>query len=1110
MVAERKDPYVALLASSMQPSVEDGKTWDDRRWFLVRSLWANMSGIDVCTDIDDSAHSSAQHASQINLATNISSRREELHQQTSPADTDLAHDSSDGIISNTLPGSGTLPHPNWKYNVEPKDTRPQRGRGLRRARRITNPFSRAESRDKANDASIEVNVRFMKKSPTRRSAFYKGRSSSLGELEDIVLEPLAPGQTCPSVNEILESGRTPVPTIRRPSVRATANQDSIGKKKIPWAIRTRKSAATSDSNLGSNAGTVFATGVSQYTGRIPCSDVKSLPSPPPIPTPSHNVPKGPVEKPSTASVLPPEILSKVYKCLTPSDFNSARHSCRSWYISSLEHSLLETMLKRSGWYASIQRELFSNNSLYHHLRMTDEWIMSKHLAKECALGPDWRGNGLPSMVIDQDQTHPEAAANNTPFRLVSKLDFTNMGTHYPGSGSGACGLLFTVSACTKFLMVARGCMVFVYELNRSHRRGEGLDDVESGAIRPITSIICPRRVLGCSMDTSSNRDAIAILMDGRMGLVCAITGNANRPGPTMTRDLRKMQEQSDVFPVSRGGSWRQNISLGTSHSLRSYPEVSNQRLRVSVLAPGQPLADRSSGPDLGERYLGRDYYTSAAQRRVTSELLTTAYPMPTEVSPPTLYTLICSPDDPPRSIAICPQRRCVAFGCSSGIELHWIDALTGEDLNRWFPLTAPSDHLYFLPPRTGVDSAKKLRLVSSQGTPGERAPVSERFSGRKRSSVFWARDEGDASDIFVNTDIESESRGRIVNGSDHYRAVPLSDGYHLLFTDPTSGVLCLGRDAPFGGPTKLLRKLWFSGPVGEGSPIAYAAACDLRWGVRVVAAFGLRREQTIWLFSVPIDVFTDGHGRGEQPSIINSFTAISRETARGNAEWMPWWGNDGDRLLEWPNFGYSSRVNMMWPLQVRGQQVGQCTGLVDLAIHTGSGVGVTIWAFTRQGEALTWKLDNANPHQEYRQRLVVQDGTVRERDGDGDIEMCDLSVSRTGSRSDPIPSQQEQFDGTASSLFPEVTRDSRRRRNSSSLDQDAEGAVLMESLRNTESRISRDDCEEACLKRRTRFESDHSFEAVAMANDGDGLHYGYRRDLVEQLTGVARIDIEIK
>ena len=88
----------------------------------------------------------------------------------------------------------------------------------------------------------------------------------------------------------------------------------------------------------------------------------------------------------------------------------------------------------------------------------------------------------------------------------------------------------------------------------------------------------------------------------------------------------------------------------------------------------------------------------------------------------------------------------------------------------------------------------------------------------------------------------------------------------------------------------------------------------------------------------------------------------------------------------------------------------------------------------------------------------------------------------------------------------------------------------MDSLRNPESRVTQEDREKDCLKRYTEFESGHLFEAVAMANDGDGRHYGYRResqrhaselldtyrvqweptDLVEELTGVARIDIEIR
>lgn len=519
--------------------------------------------------------------------------------------------------------------------------------------------------------------------------------------------------------------------------------------------------------------------------------------------------------------------------------------------------------------------------------------------------------------------------------------------------------------------------------------------MQSGALRPFTCIICPRRVLACSMDTSSNRDAIAILMDGRMGLVCAVTGNSNRSGKaTYMRDLRKMQEDSSVFPVSRGGSWRNDHSIGTSHSVRSYP-ASNSHLQVSLVAPDSGIRSPSYADSDPEQYVPSDAPTGRAKY---PRLSTSTYQMPIEASPPTLYALLCSADDPPRSVAICPQRRCVAFGCSSGIELHWVDALTGEDLNRWFPLTAPSDYLYFLPPRAGVDSAKKLRLVSSQGIPGERSSLSERFVGRKKNSAFWGVTDYALRSSGVhpgqNEYDQPSTLRRVVGGSDHYRAVPLSDGYHLLFTDPYSGLLCLGNDAPLGGPTKLVRKLCFLGPIGEGSPICYAAGANLRYGVMVVAAYGVGREQSIWFFRVPADVFADCMGRGDV-MIAPGFTSTAggeKETGRHGAEWTRWWGAGGNGLYEWPHLSSSGLKNMSWPIQIRGQEVGKCMDIADLAVHSGLDIGITIWAFSRQGDAYTWNIATGGDGT-VKQRWVVRDGTVREGDADGDTEMNDVDAS---------------------------------------------------------------------------------------------------------------------
>lgn len=170
--------------------------------------------------------------------------------------------------------------------------------------------------------------------------------------------------------------------------------------------------------------------------------------------------------------------------------------------------------------------------------------------------------------------------------------------------------------------------------------------------------------------------------------------------------------------------------------------------------------------------------------------------IPVETGPCIIYRHLCSDDDPPRSVSICPQRRCAAFGCSAGIELHWVGALTGQYLNRWFPLTAPSDFLYFLPPRPRVDSAKRLRLISIAAHPSDRPSICRRFfSSRPTLSLFW-RSFG-----FEN---RGPSYASGAANCDHYRAVPLSDGYHVLFTDPASSKLFLGSDAPLGGPTKLL------------------------------------------------------------------------------------------------------------------------------------------------------------------------------------------------------------------------------------------------------------------------------------------------------------------
>ena len=189
----------------------------------------------------------------------------------------------------------------------------------------------------------------------------------------------------------------------------------------------------------------------------------------------------------------------------------------------------------------------------------------------------------------------------------------------------------------------------------------------------------------------------------------------------------------------------------------------------------------------------------------------------------TFYRHLCSEDDPPRSVSICPQRRWVAFGSSAGIELHWIDALAGGSVNRWFPLTAPSDHLFFLLPRPGYESAKKVRRISSAAHPDDRPLIRRRFFRRATMGFFWG-----------SFGFESMNRRPGLAGCDHYQAVPMSDGFHVLYVDPSTDQLIVGCDAPLGGPVKLLRKIVLVSPEGQGAPRVYNAAADMSHGALVV------------------------------------------------------------------------------------------------------------------------------------------------------------------------------------------------------------------------------------------------------------------------------------
>ncbi|QSZ35252.1 hypothetical protein DSL72_008121 [Monilinia vaccinii-corymbosi] len=1035
---------------------------------------------------DDSASRRSQSSSEVIDASRLHSQFAESDLNTSINDT--VADLPFPFNPWELPQLEVVPDKHEKHN---KGKEVERGRTLERSPRYPNPLEKAESRPKRNKTTIEVDGRPIR-TRDRSHTLHDDPNDPCAILDDQLLEPLRDALQQDSFSEVLSGHQSP----------ASLN-GSLDAKELKGRLRSRKSGGGSSgcSTVGSIMSTISPiepltrTVTAVYNDSSPLSPGPTLP----VASFSHRLPSvARLEESArqstsfTFSTLPTEIIQQIYGHLTPADLNSARHTCRTWLLSSIDRSLLESMIRRGGWEASCQQEISDTKCAEFRLSSEYEWFMSKRISRECALGPSWKGYGVPPSSEEFPQESKHSA-----FLKASTVDFIDVAVQYQDTIPA--GTIFTVSSCGKFLMAANGCLIYVYELNKSHRDVDNWHEVQPGSLRPVTSIICPHRVLACSMDTSSQRYAIAVLLDGRMGLVCDISlSNIAPPAPPAPSDpepsdLSSHQSSRSNLSHSPGGDFHHGVSFLDRVSLDSSAPVQRAgRSTTAFVFPG--IATTRSGgssPGGGQRQEYHEALRSSsavkssyppqetgphslgAGTRLRSKLParrdsnSDARYMPVESGPRSLYRNLCSEDDPPRSVAICPQRRCVAFGCSAGIELHWVDALTGQDLNRWFPLTAPSDFLFFLPPRKSIDSAKKLRLISSAAEPSECAAVHERAYGRRTSGAsFWQRigwsgSQGDNSDEIERTQqilapvgrFRSDS-GRRVDHSDHYRAVPLSDGYHILFTDPGTGALCMGSDAPVGGPTKLLRKVWFQGPEGGGSPTLYAGGSDLSWGVRVVAAFGRGAEQSIWMFTVPGDLY---HAAQNSQNSLES-SVVHRRSPCGNSknmEWLDWWPDQG--LQEWINLIRHPVSGILpgnlWPVRIRGQKIGTCSGVVDLAID--SSQGVTIWAFSMDGVAKVWRLDDGQ-HRDILKLSVLRDGTIREEDHhEGDIGMSGTFLTPEILQH-CSQLEQQAFDGTMSpdpldgTISPDASTIITSRKGSDwsyqSVEYDSEGDVVMEDV----------------------------------------------------------------
>jgi hypothetical protein len=632
--------------------------------------------------------------------------------------------------------------------------------------------------------------------------------------------------------------------------------------------------------------------------------------------------------------LPAEILEQIYYNLLPVDFNAARHTCRAWMIASLDTRLLMRMLRRGGWIAAAKADGAILDST-PHMAITREWPLSKRLATECQLRSEWTGNGLAchspeltSPKFSDRAKHPTRPA----LSLTTQINFSEFSLQSRrGSDTQLdAGRLFTPSVCGQYLLVTVDSRVFVYMLNK---KASYLDHAGSQGIEAVTCVVCPREVLAVSMDTSCGRLALGALLEGRLGFVC------------------ELSPRSEI-PLS---VWR--------HPSNTRFDISGDDLDIEEPLPNESLAYHNRQGDMVPFAKYEMLFTNNPEQY---SMYPSPIGIPVEEGPRSIYRNLCSAEDPPRSIAVCPHRRCVAFGCSDGVEIHWTDVLDGQGMSRWIPIANASDYLYFIPPRIDGDSVKRLRLTSSAAHPSVKASLGARFvtselRETQQDEMVW---ECTSNLGFPDADPSPEPVK-----PDHYRTMPLSDGYHVLFIDPETCRVCLGclPEAPAHDP-RFVKRVILQGPSGDADqeipiPICYTAAPDLSWGARIAVGYA---DGSLWLFSVPKDMFLASRCNGKD----REMGWIEEYSASGHKDEAIHINEDGTGWLD-------------WPMQIHGVYIADIEGLEDVTVDASNGT-IALWAFSAGNLVRKYELSTGLDTQ-VQKSAVLQDGTIvptQEDDGD--------------------------------------------------------------------------------------------------------------------------------
>ncbi|KAL4821582.1 hypothetical protein BDW67DRAFT_180270 [Aspergillus spinulosporus] len=376
---------------------------------------------------------------------------------------------------------------------------------------------------------------------------------------------------------------------------------------------------------------------------------------------------------SPANTLPPEILTQIFYELSPRDFDNARRVCSQWMRASLNERLLESMLKRAGWWDSWLRD----NKDRHASDMdqngeSTSWRMSKRFATECMLSGRKinveRTGFLTTSVVDFSQLSQACKTSNS----------RDLPYPYPSSLKSS----FHVSNCGDYLLVISGCNIHIYQLlgRRSVKSAPmSKEDLGNADIAPVASITCLTEVLSATIDTSTSNFSVAALLRNRLGMICELApvvsgGNCS--------SMVLVHDETDSS-YARGGQFGSAFSrkMTSRHFFYDVCSVHDPPLSISI-RPGYRCVAFGSGSGIELRWVDQETNIDCRKYLPMSQPSEILHFMPNRLNSPLEFRLISSLAGP--GVKGCGCQTVAAGELHSSCPFHAIQDDV-QTFSRWAP-----------------------------------------------------------------------------------------------------------------------------------------------------------------------------------------------------------------------------------------------------------------------------------------------------------------------------------------------------------------------------------------------------------------------------------------